>query len=633
MDLTEAAPAAAPGGRPRTFRTLLLVLGVQAILVPAAAALVTWLTVSVGALSPWPAILSLGVGLALLTSATVLLVQRRLIRPLDAVHARILEVAQGELGHALPVADDDEMGRLARAVNEMATQLLVAREARVDRQFLQRVIDGTPEGLVVLDARGVIELHNVQFGSLLGLTKPAAGLSLDALVQERPAGWAAKLARGTALVNEPVRFRVSGGKSLELMTSSAPFAAEDGTTGAVLATRDTRNVAALMDQLRTSNAHLEESRQFFQNLFDAMDDPITVLAPDGEVMQANRAARAQFGRDVLGRRCFRAFRMRDSVCEDCPALQTYATRRSVSVEHRIFGNAITRISTYPLLGKNGEVRAIINHKRDVTKERQLEDLKAAFLAAVSHELRTPLTSLMGFNKLNIRRLTRMVQPALEAAPHKVRVTFGKVLEDMEIMDAEAERLGRLVNDVLDLSKLEAGKLTLDMAELDAGRLVQGAIAATSALWRSKSLRVEASVPETCPPGWGDADRLSQVLVNLLSNAIKFTDAGFVRARVEVHPETLHFQVQDSGRGISPDECGLVFEKFRQATNDGSGDNVVRGTGLGLPICKELIRLHDGHIWVESKVGAGSTFHFTIPRADVLDELERSIRSGPSLRGL
>ena len=93
--------------------------------------------------------------------------------------------------------------------------------------------------------------------------------------------------------------------------------------------------------------------------------------------------------------------MRDSMCDDCLAEVTYTQKRATSVEHRVFGNAITRINTYPLLGKNGEVRAIINHKRDVTKERQLEDLKASFIAAVSHELRTPLTSIIGFNKLNL----------------------------------------------------------------------------------------------------------------------------------------------------------------------------------------------------------------------------------------
>ena len=199
--------------------------------------------------------------------------------------------------------------------------------------------------------------------------------------------------------------------------------------------------------------------------------------------------------------------------------------KSTAVEHRIFGNAITRIHTYPLLGKNGEVKAVLNHKRDVTKERQLEDLKESFLAAVSHELRTPLTSIIGFNKLNRRRMKRHIAPQLDEAPHKVRVSFQQILDDMEIMVAEGERLGRLVNDILDLSKLEAGKMDLKYDEFDLNKVVQGAIAATSALWRARSLTVESSCPEDLPVAWGDADRIAQVLVNLLSNATKFTSEG------------------------------------------------------------------------------------------------------------
>lgn len=624
-----AQPAPARGG---LFRALYLLLAVYAVLVPTATALIAWLGVQ-GVISPWVGLVALGVPLLMLTLATVLFARHRLARPLGVILERIEAIASGQLEGTVAIERRDEIGRLVRALNELAAYLVVAREARVDRHFLQRVIDAMPEALVVLDARGVIELHNRHFADLLGLEGPLTGRHVDTLVRNEPPGWATRVVRNGGIDNVEVDFGVADGPAVTLLTSSAHLeteGADDART--VLVARDTRAVSGLMNQLRQANAGLEESRQFFQNLFDAMEDPITVLAPDGEVMQANRAARAVFGRDVVGRRCYRAFRMRDSVCDGCPALQTYASRKSVSVEHRVFGNAITRISTYPLLGKNGEVRAIINHKRDVTKERLLEDLKANFLAAVSHELRTPLTSLKGFNKLNIRRLVRFVQPSLEAAPHKVRVAFGKVLEDMQVMDSEAERLGRLVNDVLDLSKLEAGKLTLEMGEVDARALVQGGIVATAALWRDKGLRVEAHVPDGCPPGWGDADRLSQVLVNLLSNAIKFTAEGRIAAEVKVHEDVLRFTVRDTGKGIAPDDLGSVFEKFRQVDGEG-GSQVMKGTGLGLPICKELIRLHEGRIWVESTLGEGSAFHFTIPRADVLDDLERSIRAGPSITGL
>ncbi len=363
----------------------------------------------------------------------------------------------------------------------------------------------------------------------------------------------------------------------------------------------------------------------FRSVIDAMEDPITVLAPDWEVLHANRAARRLFGSDVVGRPCYRAFRMRDEPCEDCPARRTLETGRSENVEHRIFGNAITRISTYPLRSPAGQVEAIINHKRDVTQERQLEDLKAGFLASVSHDLRTPLTSLVGFNKLNLQRIERQVVPAVQEAP-RARRAIDKVVADMRVMAYEAERLGRLVNDLLDLSKLEAGKLELNMSPFDIATVVEAAIAATSALWKEKGIEVRAELAPDLPQVFADADRIAQVLINLIGNAIKFTEDGGVTLLVETRAQELLFRIKDTGRGIEPANLPHIFERFRMG---GSGG----GSGLGLAICRSLVRLHEGNISVESQPGVGSEFRFTVPRADVLSEEERARRSEKSLERL
>ncbi|MCB9530063.1 MAG: PAS domain-containing protein [Myxococcales bacterium] len=575
-----------------------------------------------------------GAVLAVAAAAIGTWFMRRVARPLGRVMQHVEAVSQGRLDmhFAVPVVRD-EIDALEQALNEMTAYLVIAREARVDRHFLQSVIDAMPDALVVLDANGVVELANRRFSEHLGLDARigAVGQGLGTLVGVRMPAWYRTLLETGVLTQEAIKFTPKGGHPITMVTSGALIRDEDERPSwVVLVARDRREIDELNEELIAANSRLADSERFFQNLFDAMDDPITVLAPDGEVLQANRAARAMFGSELVGARCYRAFRMRDGVCDGCPAIETYASKRSTSVEHRVFGNAITRISTYPLLGKNGEIRAIINHKRDVTKERQLEDLKAGFLAGVSHELRTPLTSIMGFNKLNMRRLQRSIEPALAEAPHAVRVAFAKILDDMRVMETEGARLGRLVNDVLDLSKLEAGKLTLQMGEVEPGPLVNGAIAATSALWRAKGLTLAAAVPEGLPRIWGDDDRLSQVLVNLLSNAIKFTDAGRIEVAVSAGAHEVRLDVRDSGRGIPPDELPHVFEKFRQVEDGGHGRPM--GTGLGLPICRELIRLHEGRIWVDSVLGEGSTFSFTVLRADRLDEFERSLRERPSFVG-
>lgn len=516
-------------------------------------------------------------------------------------------------------------------MRSVLTQLHLAGQALDDRQAMQDVMDSMPDSLLVVDAEGSVEFCNRTFAQRLRFASPAdvIGLNLETLVGEVRPQWFAKLLESGELQASNVGFRGTDQGAITLKTTGRVRTSIDGTPrGAVLVARDNVEISRLTSELQRAAERLEDSERFFQDLFDAMEDPITVLSPDFTILQANRQARLIFGKELIGRSCYRAFRMRDEPCEDCPARLTFVRHQSMSVEHRIFGNTVTRISTYPLLGKDGQLRAVINHKRDVTKERQLEDLKANFLAAVSHELRTPLTSLMGFNKLNMRRLNRYVRPALADASEDARVGLAKALSDMEVMATEGERLGRLVNDVLDLSKLEAGRLRLNFAAVDAIALVTGAIQATSTLSDGPQIVVVPDLPDTCPEVWGDQDRLHQILVNLISNAVKYTESGEIRVSVRVGPSQVTLSVRDAGAGIPPDELQHIFERFRQAGDAQKGRP--SGTGLGLPICRELVNLHRGRLWVESELGKGSTFSFTLRRADAVDPAERSIDlRGPS----
>lgn len=244
------------------------------------------------------------------------------------------------------------------------------------------------------------------------------------------------------------------------------------------------------------------------------------------------------------------------------------------------------------------------------KAEQANEAKSAFLASVSHELRTPLTSILGFAKIINKRLVERIFPKVPIDDPKTQKTMDQVVENLHIVASEADRLTALINDLLDLSKIEAGKLKWRKEKISTRDLIDRAASATSVMFSRKGLPLVLDVEEGLPEIIGDRDRLVQVLINLFSNGIKFTEAGSITCRAIRCEESIEFSVIDTGVGITQDDQATIFEKFRQV-----GDTLrekPQGTGLGLSICKEIVEHHGGRIWVESQHEKGSTFSFTIP---------------------
>lgn len=236
--------------------------------------------------------------------------------------------------------------------------------------------------------------------------------------------------------------------------------------------------------------------------------------------------------------------------------------------------------------------------------------KSDFLANISHELRTPLTSVLGFARIIQKRLQERVFPAIQTNDPRLNRTIDQVNENIGIIIAEGERLTSLINDVLDLAKIEAGKVEWQVQPVSIIDVVERAISSTTALFDEKGLALIRDIPEGLPPLVGDRDRLIQVVINLLSNAVKFTQGGSVTCRIRSFEKEVIVSIIDTGIGIALADQPRVFEKFTQV-----GDTLTdkpQGTGLGLPICKEIIEHHGGHIWVESIFGQGSSFSFTLP---------------------
>ena len=238
--------------------------------------------------------------------------------------------------------------------------------------------------------------------------------------------------------------------------------------------------------------------------------------------------------------------------------------------------------------------------------------KSSFLSTVSHELRTPLTSVLGFAKIIRRRLEERLFPLISDEDRKVQQAKRQVVENLDVVVSEGERLTKLIDDVLDLAKIEAGKFTWNMGSVSIAEVIERAIAATGSLFEAKKLILVRDVAPDLPPVHGDQDRLIQVVINLISNAVKFTDSGSITCSARQRDGELVVSVTDSGIGIAPADQPKVFERFKQV-----GDTLTdkpKGTGLGLPICKEIVEYHGGNIWVESAPGQGSTFSFTLPVA-------------------
>ena len=223
-------------------------------------------------------------------------------------------------------------------------------------------------------------------------------------------------------------------------------------------------------------------------------------------------------------------------------------------------------------------------------------LKSEFLASVSHELRTPMNAIIGYTKLMLDGLDGDLTEQQTA--------------DLERVVQAADNLLSLINGLLDLAKIEAGKMELNVEEVDVPLVIDDVIELMRASADAKALTLRADIASTLPTAWADRARIRQVLVNLVANAVKFTEHGGVTIRATVVDGWITLAVVDTGVGIPPEAQTYIFDEFRQV--DASTTRRYGGTGLGLAISKRLIALHGGRIWVDSTIGVGSSFLFTLP---------------------
>jgi two-component system, NtrC family, sensor histidine kinase KinB len=257
-----------------------------------------------------------------------------------------------------------------------------------------------------------------------------------------------------------------------------------------------------------------------------------------------------------------------------------------------------QFSIMPMRSSSHAIQGVVLLLRDITRLRELDRLKSEFVLTASHELRTPLTSVsIGVDLL--------MESAASKLTDKERELLGACHEDVQ-------RLRALVNDLLDLSKIEAGKLELAFERVQPSFLFDQALAVMQSQTDAKNIELKLEVPEDLPAVMIDPNKIVWVIVNLLANAVRHTpEGGHIRVKGERVGRQVHLSISDDGEGVPYEIQSRIFDKFVQVKRDASAG----GSGLGLAICKEVVRAHRGTIWLDSAPGQGSTFTFTIPTAD------------------
>ena len=492
------------------------------------------------------------------------------VRRLTAVAERI---GAGDLAAQAPVESGDEIGTLAVTFNQMTRRLSETRndleQRRSDLQVTAETLRRQNEYLAALQETSLGLMSRLDLSELLEALVTRAGHLLEAphglVYLAEPGGEALERKVGVGVFSQELGFQVKPGEGLagKVWQTGQPLVIDD------------------------YDAWPERRANFERGVIGALMEVPLTRSGDADTP----------GPQVVGV---------IGMAYDAGSGRTFG-RAEVELLSQFAQLASVALDNAHLFEKTRQARAAAEAANQI---------KSAFLSTVSHELRTPLTSVLGFAKISQQSLENKLYPHIQTDDRKIQREMRHVRENLEIIVSEGERLTTLINNVLDLAKIEAGKVEWNMQPLTISTVIERATAATAALFERKGLALIKEVADDLPGVVGDQDRLIQVVINLISNAVKFTEQGSVtcRAQHSVGNGEIVVSVIDTGLGIAPEDQPKVFEKFKQV-----GDTLTdrpQGTGLGLAICKEIVEHHGGRIWVESELGQGSTFSFTLPVAQV-----------------
>jgi signal transduction histidine kinase len=492
-------------------------------------------------------LLLLGLGMAVLASFVI---GRRVVRPVEMLRRGAARIGAGDLVYRLDIQTGDELQALAEEFNRMTTQLQESH-ANLERQVEERTREL---------ARSVEELR------ALGEVSQAVSSSLDLqTVLTTVVDRAMQLSGASGGViyeydeaTQEFRLRASHGVEEELIDILMRARIQVG-TGAVGRAAATRAPVQVTDMLNEGGTVLPQVRPLLaqSGYRSLLAVPLLIEQQIVGGLVIYRQESGSFSGEVVN------------------LLETFATQSVLAIQNaRLFRE---------IEDKGQQIEVASMHK-------------SQFLANMSHELRTPLNAILGYTEL-------IMDDIYGEVPEKIRDVLDRVQKS-------GHHLLSLINAVLDLSKIEAGQLTLSLSDYSIKEIVYTAMTSVESLAAEKQLNMAVEFGPNLPTGKGDERRIAQVLLNLLGNAIKFTDAGEVKVGVTTADGTFLVAVSDTGPGIAAEDQAKIFEEFHQA--DSSSTKQKAGTGLGLAIAKRIIEMHGGRIWVESSPGKGATFWFMLP---------------------
>ncbi len=360
-----------------------------------------------------------------------------------------------------------------------------------------------------------------------------------------------------------------------------------------------RQLREAIHHYEIENKRLAFEKDMIDSIMRNVGEGVVVIGNDGNIMMANPAAEkllSKQGRAIVGQS------LKESLREEHSLVLSGGSPESIK-EIEVAGKdeetrRVLRSSNAVVEDLDGRTIGMVSVLSDITKMKEVEQLKSDFVANVSHELRSPLAAI----QKNLGLILDQTAGVINANQK----------EFLSLAKDNVERLTRLINDLLDLSKIEAGKMELKKARTDLKALARNAVTAFTGWFREKGITARLDVPNTPLDLEVDADKITQVLNNLLSNALKFTPPkGEIRIALNAAVGPIEVSVTDTGIGIAQKDMQRIFNKFEQAgANHPIGAN---GTGLGLPLAKEIVKKHGGCMRVTSEIGKGSTFTFTLPR--------------------
>jgi len=505
--------------------------------------------------------------------------------------------------------------RYIASVRDITERRTIEVALRFSERRLHAVIGTLPVILFSLDRTGIINFSAGQALAALGIDdNGSVGRSIFEMYRDLP------------VMLDAVRRVLAGSLDTVLLdidlaghafqTQLAPLHDEHGAIDGVLGistdvSARVREAAMLHDALAEAEAQYraaERARGEARAVLDAAGEGMVLVAPDRQILTVNRRFADLFGldADAVAGRSFDAFLPTVERAFADPEAFHHLVQGSASDTTRQFTAIVTQrwpetrelqLFTTPVHSAGRHFLGRLYVLRDVTHEREVDRMKSDFISLVSHELRTPLTSIKGFADL-------LLDGEAGAINEEQR-------EFLDIVGHNADRLVALINDLLDVSRIEAGKIELNRVSLDLGRIIRGVANSLRPQIDAKGQLLTLDLPTALPTVSGDVERITQIVTNLLSNAHKYTPRGGALAVGAARDGgSVRISVRDEGIGLTPEEQTKIFTKFFRARNRTTQE--VGGTGLGLAITRALVELHGGAMAVQSTQGVGSTFSFALP---------------------